>query len=1087
MNSNEVKNNKYILVFSLNERIDNLLTPKQMVSKVERPVKINSSEYRIIKEISKRDLKELEETGITFVKFYKEFCILGNTKRINVHRIENPICRDLITTSLPLQQDENPSSENESDRIPNSSSIKLLISYLGQTINQFKDVLFMNDKYCFTRRENQIYKNNLFFWGRGTVLKIPDIILKNDLIRKGDCHIKKEISNEIAKSQSIFSLIYIYNDKLVYRIGQVFYYDDVKINIQILSLGYKEWIISVGERIEFFSLKTLKVEKIIEKRIEKKINHLRVVERINEQFLNIDGVLFFGLEEVMQKNLPHCSGLVGNFAKKFGLIKWAFSTNIREISGLIFDRIQRNTINNTEELNIAKTNILNVIEEIVQNRNIDFTDNLYRIELKRAILYNIQGLKCLVHSEMLKTKSAMKDDIYLIFLFFYHTKDHFFLNMIVLLCLQISNDIRLFTFNDISKDILKDNKIETYKILKSTIKAIFRPSKYNRDLKTKKIIAKELLFEEKINFSDLDFENKRKKAACLRNQCFIGDSLIEFGWTGKFIVEKEEMNEKIPDFHENLRKFKWQRIKNAGWENFKNRFLYSNDFITENSNISTKEQKDIRIRDANNRKMNEKIKEILCESNQSEQNENPINLLYKFLTNTDVPMKILEETIQNENISDFSRLAFSVLYCIREKALYMGKSTRHSRTFGHSKTLGHGNNLSFTNTSNFDQNISINDSFTLVNESFTFKNLTYSTSSDCFSFIDVKNGIVSLLLNGILNISSVSQLSIDKMRRSPQFNKPEEVFFSEIFILIIQLNKKRNIYEMEDIEKLMETNFDNADSKSKKAEFSVASYYAVAGRLFFIALYFLFLQKNYQMETLNDCKKLLLKKCLEWEERMKTDENFTVIFNYALVSLSLLENAGPVRKLNINLIRILRRKIFETKEYRNYTDEETFFVNVLSLIEDDDLYEEDSLENKFKVTGGFSLGPVNFGHIELYKICFGLCLLKSKNLYLKGTNSGTRQSLSTPAIISISYLFLIFFPIWPSCPEDQIEFHQMRNLIFLLLERGKEKYTFKRRKSQENFKFLKYVTDILSDFAERNNENRHTWRDLISMVVNNFM
>ncbi|KRH93047.1 hypothetical protein M153_1634000260 [Pseudoloma neurophilia] len=454
--------------------------------------------------------------------------------------------------------------------------------------------------------------------------------------------------------------------------------------------------------------------------------------------------------------------------------------------------------------------------------------------------------------------------------------------------------------------------------------------------------------------------------------------------------------------------------------------------------------------------MTEEIKFIFtnCKNN---------NLFYKFLTNTDVSIKLLEEIVKNNDLSDLSRIVFSILYCIREKNSYFRFSSKRTRFFEESfnKTLSEfSSNLNNENI----QSIKIQSNIPL---------------SECFTFIEVNNSLVSLILNGILNISNISQLSIEKIRRFPEFNRPEEVFYSEIFILIILVNQNPN-FELK-IKKLIKFNF--------LKDSPLAFYYAIAGKLFFIAIYFLFYFKG-PIDTIKKVKKFLYKKCLKWEEKVKNDENIIIIFNYCLVCLSLLENITTKKELNINLIRILRRKILETKEIKNYNNQETFFVNLLSP--NDESTDEETSDGKFKITGGFSHDPIHFGHIELYKICLGLTLLRPKSFHIKGkieNSENHHRILSASAFTSITYLFLIFYPIWPICALDQVEFHPIRNLIFLILEKKNQKYRFKEKKTNsfetsENFR--RYIQDMLSDFAERNDLDSYEWKDLIKETVKRY-
>lgn len=1039
---------------------------------VEKLDTISSIEQQMLSRITKKDLNNLKEQGISFFKFIADFCLIGNSKRVNVHKIDNPVCKDLISSSNIEHEYFYCSDVTNEKNITNKSPINLLISYLGPTVNQFTDVIFLDTVYCYTRKEDQILRNRIFKWGKFEILKIPEKVENGDFIRRESLKIYRKIDYSLQHTNQSFLLIYIFDNKLIYRLNQEFYYDEEKIELYPNNIGYKKWIISVGKQIMFFNLETMKVDRILKvSPFVSKDWSIKVIEKNGDLFVNINGMIFFDLDDISKHTIPDCSHIAESFGKKFRILNTIFSLNTKKLSTCILEnmaKIDIGVIDSVERIEDAKREMFTIFEEIIEAnklRTLFVPDPKHKQKYARII----SSVGCdtdffhqIVHEEIIKLGDVRYIDSFMVFFFFYHTKDMYFLHVLYCMFFKFKNTIKMFKFANILPINNFDQSV-TYKSLKTCINTIFKPKESNKQIKLAKTIAKEILFEEKIHFSDFDFDNKRKKAANLRSQCFIGDSLIEFGWKGKFEYENEEKCEIKSLLHTKLRTFKWQKIKNAGWEQLKNRICRDSELLQQPDKIA-------RLREINNKKMFDQIKNIFIECELEEQKtskkKSQDSLLFIFLTNNDVPLKILKETIMNENIGENLRIISTVLYCIKERI------TRNTRILRANQT--------------FSENDFIDESFLESrNLYFPWQNSPDMNISDGFTYLDVENGLVSVLLNGILNISSTSKLSIEKLTRNPLLNRPEEVFYSEIFTRLIFFNRSENYLTLDYLQNLLEMNI----KPTKQAE--IAFYYQFAGRILFIAIYFLFYHKESNQNLLNSLKKILLRKAKKWEKYAKKDKNFTIVFNYSLITLSLLENVRKKDKLNIKLLRIIRRKIFETKDLRNYTDEETFFVNIHTVQEDDDQFEDDNPDSRLKITGGFSNGPIHFGNTELYKICFGLNLLRNKNLTIKGTLdqseiSDQPKKKTCPPVLTIAYLLLIFYPDWPNCPTELSEFHQMRNLIFLLFEKKQKHYAFRRKKICKSNNFLKYITDLLADFAQNNDEDFSVWPDLISMICDEF-
>lgn len=1023
----------------------------------------------ILNEIHDLDLQELKENGILEMRKVGKYMLVATRLRLNVHRIK----------------------EQKSEETIDNQAYYNSIKCLGPLVDQFADFILFNNKHVYTRRENLIYRNELFKWGEKKIIHVPVLLSNKDLIRISELRITKKIVNIYDFSDKVnFTLLNIYNDKLIYFYKNQLFFDTLKIELNANKfIGYKKWIIGVDKKVIFYNLKQNKINFEIKRTAEK----IKLFNIMNEEFLQIDNLVFYKTKQICHTkdflqilDMNH-TDLMIKFIKKYSLYKWFFSINVSIFnqynqifnqSGLLIENIGQYTE--------IKNEMILKIESIYKDCLLEIIGSL-KIEIYKCIQMEkisdfkalISGLKILVHSYLLKYEYNDTNTL-LIMIFYILTNDIYFLHIIINNNFLVSNKIRLFFIND----IFVENKRKSFRLLRDTTRRIFK-CKLCKNKKKEKLVKKiiaEITKEDKIKFSDFDLENKRKKACILRKRCFIGDSLIGFLWNQIILyttvnyyknedlsrLEKKKLI-KIPNFHLKLRNNSNFHIRNdqMGMRMFESRFyslFNENDFKTR------------RLQYVHSKKINSALKEIMINESinlneESTNKQNEYDLLNTLLTCSNPSVKILEEKILDENSSKYSRIVNTVIYCLKERKNSIAELNINKDILFSNKEKTNRNSFLFNNSPAYENN-SFNES--------VFP--TFYNDNDHFTFIEVKDSLISLLLNGMLNLRSSSTINHEKLKRAFLVHRPEELFFSELFSLISQTNQKNTFFTDSEISKLLEFTLEN---------YPQAYFFGVAGRIFFIAIYFLFFHSG-DIQLLKSTKKTLLNKCIKWEELMKKNENVRIIFNYSLITLSLLETLSKTSNLNVSLLRIIRRKILETKETKNYDSEETFYINILDNDHNTDIYDENEANEKYKLFGNFSNEPIHYGYLELYKMCLGLSILKFKSLIIKGTinyyDKGNRlRRFSSLAITSILYLILSFYPVWPICPSDQIDFHQVRNVIFLIFEKREENYCFLRKNRDcDNYILKKYISDILCDYGEKSDDNVSVWNDLIKMVVNDY-
>ncbi|KAM0675261.1 Anaphase-promoting complex subunit 1 [Gurleya vavrai] len=298
----------------------------------------------------------------------------------------------------------------------------------------------------------------------------------------------------------------------------------------------------------------------------------------------------------------------------------------------------------------------------------------------------------------------------------------------------------------------------------------------------------------------------------------------------------------------------------------------------------------------------------------------------------------------------------------------------------------------------------------------------FSTFSLCLvfnekkRFFSMKDSFCELILNGILFAGTKNQMVYKELKRNDD-SKLEEIFYSSFFCELILL-KKSSLEILNNVD----INIEN-----------IVDIFKLSGLIFYIAFYELFYNKNKENIT-----EKLLKLCLDVEQKILVNYDFKILFDYILITLSLINNGT----CNLDILRILRRQIKKT-ERSKFLGKNDFFC--ISSAKDESTF-----------------GPF-FGEILKFKMCLGiLCAGKGKFYIKEGKN----------AILNIICTFYINFPL---TANDQDYFNILRYFLCFNLEKKNEKesdkkYDFDFIIDFDKLDFLnqKATLDILCDYFEKN-------------------
>lgn len=329
-----------------------------------------------------------------------------------------------------------------------------------------------------------------------------------------------------------------------------------------------------------------------------------------------------------------------------------------------------------------------------------------------------------------------------------------------------------------------------------------------------------------------------------------------------------------------------------------------------------------------------------------------------------------------------------------------------------------------------------------VMASLSISILYMKTSLDVFRFIKLKDSLCELLANGIVLFGSKQMRFRNKLRRSDA-SKPEEVLYSELFSLGLEMN--------ENLDAIVE------EVRKRAVNASFYELYRLSGRMLYVSVYLLY--KGISLDLSGGLFKAILDVCLLAERSMKSNDELKILFDTSLVSLSLISNSS----CNLDVIRILRRQIKATETGKSLSEQADFFFT----------------SSRCKQEAQLSM---RYGDIERYKLCLGIVACGMGNLKI---------TTSFHLVFDVIYTFFTCFPI---SPMDQEYFNMARYFLLLSLKANPEGFrnttnylkqgnkgskrrlrkdmsrinkTFLKEYSEASDADKKFVIDVLTDFYEQ--------------------
>ncbi|TBU15949.1 hypothetical protein CWI40_051120 [Ordospora colligata] len=269
--------------------------------------------------------------------------------------------------------------------------------------------------------------------------------------------------------------------------------------------------------------------------------------------------------------------------------------------------------------------------------------------------------------------------------------------------------------------------------------------------------------------------------------------------------------------------------------------------------------------------------------------------------------------------------------------------------------------------------------------SFGIAMVSLNAETEMFRYVKLEDKLCELLANGIVLFGSKQRRFAKRLERS-DICKPEEVLYSEVFSLGLMMEDEIDKV-VEDIERRL------AD---KKCVFSIHQLYRIAGKVFYVALNMLY--RN-ECECNEEVFERLIVLCLRVEDDMKRNVEMKVVFDFCVVSLSLIANSS----CNLEIIRIIRRRIKMMEKADRMYERKDFFFSSSGLKQ----------EKQFLI---------RYGDIELYKLCLGIVTCGLGSCKISGTHHAVFYAIST---------FFINFPITTT---DQEYFWMTRYFLLLSMK-----------------------------------------------------
>jgi len=322
--------------------------------------------------------------------------------------------------------------------------------------------------------------------------------------------------------------------------------------------------------------------------------------------------------------------------------------------------------------------------------------------------------------------------------------------------------------------------------------------------------------------------------------------------------------------------------------------------------------------------------------------------------------------------------------------------------------------------------------------------VSLNAGMEAFRFVKLEDKLCELLANGIVLFGSRQRRFAKRLERSDMC-RPEEVFYSEVFSLGLMMEDEiGNV--VEDVEKRL------AD---KKCVHNVHQLYRIAGRVFYVAVYMLY--RN-ECECNGKVFERLKAVCLRTEEEMKRNMELKVVFDFCVVSLSLMANSS----CNLEMVRILRRRIKMMEKEEGMCERSDFFFS----------------SSGWKQEKQFS---IRYGDVELYKLCLGIVTCGLGSYKICGTSHAVLDAVSTffinfpIATADQEYFWMVRYFLLLSMKENLCGFKYTTRYAKLCSKSGKNREMadmstingmFAKQYAEASDADKKFIIDVLTDFYE---------------------
>lgn len=292
--------------------------------------------------------------------------------------------------------------------------------------------------------------------------------------------------------------------------------------------------------------------------------------------------------------------------------------------------------------------------------------------------------------------------------------------------------------------------------------------------------------------------------------------------------------------------------------------------------------------------------------------------------------------------------------------------------------------------------------------------------------IKTNDSFCELLVNGLSSINS--NISPSTFYRTDEY-KPDEIFYSVLF---------QHTCDFSILPKYIVNELDIVLSTS-----NLITIYSTAAKIFYVSLYYLNNNMKYEDHIYNKIYDFVVL----LEDRLLNEQYFQILFNFSIVSLSIMKSAT----CDIELCRILRRQLLKTKNIE--------YMNNYSIFD----HKKKDL-NSFK---GFDYESVQFYKMAIGIVCldFGMSNITQKSI----KQLIITFFISNSCFLEFNYIDILRMVLIKTFKTNDKSIDELRSTFV------KQYLNKKRKKCVRYFENVfyglsdidkKFVIDILSDYYE---------------------